>query len=162
MKTTGIIRRLDDLGRLVIPKEIRKQYRLKEGDSIEFLIESERIILQKYDSLSSKENDLLDICDALKEVYHTPIYYIQNEIVGYQSKPSKSILSKCCVYRETSFMNEKIFEADTQSVNGKFIPLVIDGYWQGSFIIIENPYMKSTDMKITEAFIAFLSRKYHI
>ena len=49
MKTTGIIRRLDDLGRLVIPKEIRKQYRLTEGDSIEFFIENERIVLQKYD-----------------------------------------------------------------------------------------------------------------
>ena len=36
MKSTGIVRRLDDLGRLVIPKEMRRQYRLKEGDSIEF------------------------------------------------------------------------------------------------------------------------------
>ncbi len=162
MKTTGIIRRLDDLGRLVIPKEIRKQYRLTEGDSIEFFIENERIVLQKYDSLSPKENDLLDICEAMKEVYHTPIYFIQNEIVGYKQKPAKGILNKCCVYRETSFMNEKIFEIDKQGVNGKFLPLVIEGYWQGSFIIVENSNMKTTDMKIAEAFIHFLSRKYHI
>ena len=54
MKATGIVRRLDDLGRLVIPKEIRKQYHLKEGDSIEFYIENEKIILEKYDVLSSK------------------------------------------------------------------------------------------------------------
>ena len=37
MKATGIVRRLDDLGRLVIPKEIRKQYRMKEGDPLNSL-----------------------------------------------------------------------------------------------------------------------------
>lgn len=77
-------------------------------------------------------------------------------------KPSKSILNKCCVYRETVFQNERIFEIDNIPVNGKFLPLVIDGYWQGSFIIVENATMKTTDMKIAEAFISFLSRKYHI
>ena len=49
MKATGIVRRLDDLGRLVIPKEIRRIYRLKEGDSIEFFVsEHSEIILKNY------------------------------------------------------------------------------------------------------------------
>ena len=52
MKATGIVRRLDDLGRLVIPKEIRKQYRMKEGDSIEFFIDNDRIVIQKFDVMS--------------------------------------------------------------------------------------------------------------
>ena len=38
MKATGIVRRLDDLGRLFIPKEIRKIYKLKDGDSIELFV----------------------------------------------------------------------------------------------------------------------------
>ena len=46
MKSTGIVRRLDDLGRLVIPKEMRRQYRLKEGDSIEFFTDGERIVIE--------------------------------------------------------------------------------------------------------------------
>ena len=61
MKSTGIVRRLDDLGRLVIPKEIRKQYQLKEGDSIEIYIDQDKIVLEKYDTLSAKENDILKI-----------------------------------------------------------------------------------------------------
>ena len=56
MKATGIVRRLDDLGRLVIPKEIRKQYRLKEGDSIEFFIDNDRIVIQKHDIMSNHTN----------------------------------------------------------------------------------------------------------
>lgn len=51
MKTTGIVRRIDDLGRVVIPKEIRKRIGVKEGDPFEIFISKDRssLILQKYD-----------------------------------------------------------------------------------------------------------------
>ena len=47
MKSTGIIRRIDDLGRVVIPKEIRKNLNIKENDSLEIFIDGENIILKK-------------------------------------------------------------------------------------------------------------------
>ena len=43
MKTTGIIRRIDDLGRIVIPKELRKSLRIKNGDSLEIFVDQEDI-----------------------------------------------------------------------------------------------------------------------
>ena len=45
MKTTGMVRRIDELGRIVIPKEMRKQLMMKEGESISFSLEDDRIIL---------------------------------------------------------------------------------------------------------------------
>ena len=48
MKATGIVRRLDQLGRIVIPKELRMTFDLKEADSIEIFVEGEDIILRKY------------------------------------------------------------------------------------------------------------------
>ena len=48
MKTTGIIRRIDDLGRIVIPKELRKTLRIKTGESLEIFVEGDDIILKKY------------------------------------------------------------------------------------------------------------------
>ena len=48
MKSTGVVRRIDDLGRIVIPKEIRRNLRIKEGDNLEVFIEGEDIILKKY------------------------------------------------------------------------------------------------------------------
>ena len=48
MKSTGVIRRIDDLGRIVIPKEIRKNLRIKEGDNLEIFVKDEDIILKKY------------------------------------------------------------------------------------------------------------------
>ena len=48
MKATGVIRRIDDLGRVVIPKEIRKNLRIKNGDNLEIYInEEDNIILKK-------------------------------------------------------------------------------------------------------------------
>ena len=57
MKATGIIRRIDELGRIVIPKEIRKTLRIKDGDNLEIFVEGEeKIVLKKY-SLMKKLDD---------------------------------------------------------------------------------------------------------
>ena len=51
MKPTGIVRRIDDLGRIVIPKEIRRTCNLREGDPMElYLGEDSQIVLKKYDT----------------------------------------------------------------------------------------------------------------
>ncbi len=47
MKATGIVRRIDDLGRIVIPKEIRRSFRIKEGDPQDSLFQSERGLSQQ-------------------------------------------------------------------------------------------------------------------
>ncbi|MBR6557962.1 MAG: AbrB/MazE/SpoVT family DNA-binding domain-containing protein [Clostridia bacterium] len=49
MKSTGMIRKIDELGRIVLPIEIRKNMDIKEKDEIEIFIENDRIILQKHD-----------------------------------------------------------------------------------------------------------------
>lgn len=66
MKATGIVRRIDDLGRVVIPKEIRRTMGVREGDPLEIGVDGERIVLWKYApndttpvSLSKGEVDLL-------------------------------------------------------------------------------------------------------
>lgn len=159
MKATGIVRRLDDLGRLVIPKEIRKQYQLKEGDSIEFYIENDKIILEKYDTLSSKENDIMKICFTLQEIYKTKVYFIHKSALGIEEEVDSKFLERCQVYRITPFKNEKIFVHDLQSVSGVIYPIVIEGYWQGSFVVISSV---SVDFPKVEAFTAFLSVKYQL
>lgn len=48
MKATGIVRKVDDLGRIVIPKELRKTFNIAERDTLEIFTEGEQIILKKY------------------------------------------------------------------------------------------------------------------
>lgn len=48
MKSTGIVRKIDELGRVVIPKELRRTMDIKEGDALEIYTEDNNIILRKY------------------------------------------------------------------------------------------------------------------
>ena len=68
MKATGIIRRIDDLGRVVIPKEIRRAMRIKEGDPLEIFTTSEgEIILKSTEPNKMQEIEVLDYFDSLGE-----------------------------------------------------------------------------------------------
>ena len=49
MKSTGIVRQIDELGRIVVPKEIRKKMYIESGDPLEIFVEGDRIILKKHD-----------------------------------------------------------------------------------------------------------------
>lgn len=48
MKTTGIVRRIDQLGRIVLPMELRKTLDFKEGTPVEICVENDKVILKKY------------------------------------------------------------------------------------------------------------------
>ena len=52
MKSTGVLRRIDDLGRIVIPKEIRKNLKIRDGESLEIFINGDAIVLKKYSFMS--------------------------------------------------------------------------------------------------------------
>ena len=57
MKATGIVRRIDDLGRVVIPKEIRRTLRIREGDPLEIFTDREgEVILKKYSPIGELAN----------------------------------------------------------------------------------------------------------
>nr|DAI51020.1 MAG TPA: stage V sporulation protein T [Caudoviricetes sp.] len=56
MRATGIIRRIDDLGRVIIPKEIRRTLRIREGDPLEIFLENNAIVFQKYQPLAMNDD----------------------------------------------------------------------------------------------------------
>ena len=62
MKTTGIIRRVDDLGRINIPKSIRKELSIKESDPMELFVDGDDVILRKY-TFDNCENETYN-CDT--------------------------------------------------------------------------------------------------
>lgn len=69
MKNTGVVRRIDDLGRIVIPKEIRKSLRIKDGESLEIFLNSDNIILKKYSPMQK----ISDFYNAYVEALHSEL-----------------------------------------------------------------------------------------
>ena len=68
MKATGIVRRIDDLGRVVIPKEIRRTMRIREGDPLEIFTDKDgELIFKKYSPIGELSDFAAQICDSLRK-----------------------------------------------------------------------------------------------
>ena len=68
MKATGIVRRVDDLGRIVIPKEIRRTLRIREGDPLEIYTEKDGgVIFKKYSPMGDLQEFASQMCDSMGE-----------------------------------------------------------------------------------------------
>ena len=67
MEATGIVRRIDDLGRVVIPREIRRSLKIREGDSLEILIEKDCVGFKKYSTLGSFSEDILRVAQDMAQ-----------------------------------------------------------------------------------------------
>ena len=68
MQDTGIVRRVDELGRVVIPKELRRTLRIREGDPLEIYTNKEELILKKYSPVTSLEEIAKGVCSQLGEI----------------------------------------------------------------------------------------------
>ena len=68
MKATGIIRRIDELGRVVIPKEIRRTIRIREGDPLEIFVEGGAVIFKKYQTMGNLETQCNALCDTFQKM----------------------------------------------------------------------------------------------
>ena len=68
MKATGVVRRIDDLGRVVIPKEIRRTMRIREGDSLDesFVNQSGEVVLKKYSPIADISAFAQQYADAMQ------------------------------------------------------------------------------------------------
>ena len=94
MKATGIVRRIDDLGRIVIPKEIRRNLGLREGEAMEIFLENNRICLEKY---STSDEDLAIKCQKYisgRGAYIKAINFINGTTVVLFTNGSSATVKK--------------------------------------------------------------------
>ena len=96
MKATGIVRRIDDLGRVVIPKEIRRTLRIREGDPLEIFVDREgEVILKKYSPIGELGEFAQEYADALYETTgHVAIITDRDAVVAVAGAPKKQWMDK--------------------------------------------------------------------
>ena len=70
MKATGILRRIDDLGRVVIPKEIRRSMRIREGDALEIFVDNGFLCLRKYEAEKEFSEEIKSLEDDILNQYY--------------------------------------------------------------------------------------------
>lgn len=174
MKTTGIIRRIDDLGRIVIPKELRRSLRIKNGDTLEVFVDNESIILKKYSPMESIEEAAAKYVDSFNQVIkHNVIVCDKDKVIAVSGSLKKDYLGKNIseftersIERRDSFVErqKKIFSF----VDGKedlgyysFSSIVSNGDTLGAVIIVsvETPISESEE-KMATILSKLLSNKF--
>lgn len=88
MKSTGVIRRIDELGRIVLPKEIRRNLGIREGENLEIFVEEDRMILKKFSKIKDYEDIIKNIGEIVANVYDNKIIVTDREKVIYSNLES--------------------------------------------------------------------------
>ena len=174
MKTTGIIRRIDDLGRLVIPKELRRSLRIKNGESLEIFVDGEDIILKKYSPMESIDDAAIKYVDSFNKVIkHSVIVTDKDKVIAASGSLKKKYLGKSIneftdrsIERRDNFVERQ--KSTFSFVEGvedfgyySFSSIVCNGDTIGSVIIIsvESPILEHEE-KMAVILSKLLSDKF--
>ena len=123
MKATGIVRRIDDLGRVVIPKEIRRTLRIREGDPLEIFTDREGgVILKKYSPIGELTDFSKEYAESLQQaIGHIVLISDKDTFVSASGAPKKDYLERKISTELESIMDGR--KATLIVENGKTIPL---------------------------------------
>ena len=151
MKSTGITRRIDDLGRIVIPKEIRKNLKIKENEVLEIFINNDEIILKKFSPFNDSEKVLSDYIKVINDMTGNDVIITDRDKVILSSKRLEERLlnKKLSEYVNDLIENRSIFLSndmkgieviDNEKIkqNYCFIPFIIDSDVIGSIIMFSS------------------------
>lgn len=174
MKATGIVRRIDDLGRVVIPKEIRRTMRIREGEPLEIYVDREgEVILKKYSPINELGEFAKEYADSLYEALgHVVCIADRDEIIavsgGFKKdllkKPIGNILEENINNRQTKVLDtEHSLTTDDrlQFKNSVISPIIANGDAIGAVIITSSDEARMGDLekKLAETAASFLAKQ---
>ncbi len=157
MKSTGIIRRIDDLGRIVIPKEIRKNLKIKENESLEIFIDGENIILKKYSKMSNMEKTFNEYIKVLNDITGNSIIITNRENVIATTQKENNIIGKDISQNLDIILSNrvKVLSNDNKRIeitedynidsNYYIIPMIANSDVIGLLIMLSNSKISDTD-----------------
>ncbi len=181
LKATGIVRRIDDLGRVVIPKEIRRTLRIREGDPLEIFVDRDgEVILKKYSPIGELGDFAKEYADSLYEATdHIACISDRDTIIAVAGASKKEFLDKPISQTVERAMEERqsILNNDPgkqksgddygDDEDAKFsaqviVPIIAEGDPIGAVILLSkdpNKKMGELELKLAETAAGFLAKQ---
>jgi AbrB family transcriptional regulator (stage V sporulation protein T) len=184
LKATGIVRRIDDLGRVVIPKEIRRTLRIREGAPLEIFVDREGgVILKKYSPIEELGEFAKEYADSLYEaIGHIACIADRDNIIAvagtakkeFLNKPVGAVVEKVMEERkpmlisnagEHPFCESCLTEEEKESykfTSEAIAPIITEGDPIGAVIICSkdpNVKMGELELKLAETAAGFLAKQ---
>ena len=184
MKATGVVRRIDDLGRVVIPKEIRKTLRIKEGDPLEIFTDKEgEIILKKYSPIGELSEFATEYAETLaKTTGHMACITDKDTVIAVSGGSKKEYLEQGISPELEQIMDEKENytsqennnvsipitknENNAKKNNAQVVyPIIADGDVIGTVILLSkdaNVKMSEVEQKVVQSAASFLGTQMEL
>ena len=162
MKATGIVRRIDDLGRVVIPKEIRRTLRIREGDPLEIYTERDgEVIFKKYSPMGDLAELSGQICESIgKNTGHIAAVCDRDTVIALCGAPKRDLMDKRCSQELEQLMEQRknyryatgenrvrVNENVDRYHLGVAAPILSEGDLMGCVMIL----LEDSDQPLTEA-----------
>lgn len=160
MKATGIVRRIDDLGRVVVPKEIRRVLRIREGDPLEIYTgNSGEVILKKYSPINELSQFAGEYVETINKVLGGTIIVSDTDTVIAASGSDKKSYTDKHIDAEL----DNIIQSKNRYLNDSkiVVPIVSQGDPIGSITILpkEGKTLGEAELKVAEVGASFLARQ---
>ena len=124
MKATGIVRRIDELGRVVIPKEIRSTLRLKSGDPLEIFTDRDELMLKKYSPIASLERFSEGTAKSLNDLSgYLAIVCDTDEVLHAFGSGKREVAGKAISERLDKIMQERKSYIANLAEGGDIVPI---------------------------------------
>ncbi len=177
MKATGIVRRVDDLGRIVIPKEIRRTLRIREGDPLEIYTEKDGgVIFRKYSPMGDLQDFAAQMCEAIgHSTGKIAAVSDRDAIIALSGAPKRELMDKPNSEELGDLMeqrkyyryeagNEKVTPADGVEKYhlGVAAPILSQGDLMGCVMLLlgdGDAPMAESDQKIVQTAASFLGKQ---
>ncbi|ACS98723.1 stage V sporulation protein T [Paenibacillus sp. JDR-2] len=176
MKATGIVRRIDDLGRVVIPKEIRRTLRIREGDPLEIFVDRDgEVILKKYSPIGELGDFAKEYAESLFEsTNHVTLITDRDTVIAVAGASKKELLEKqigsilegCMDNRKTTEGASGTYEIvkDLHDTYSAYVaaPIVAGGDPIGTVVLLSKDdavKMSQMETKMVETAAGFLAKQ---
>ncbi len=172
MKTTGVVRKIDDLGRIVIPKEIRRTLKIRDGESLEIFVDKEMVTLKKYSTMEDLQEIAKKLTDAISNITTKNIYVSDRDcFIAGNGEMKKRFLGQAI----SPYLEEIIKDCEKQlskeikkiefisGVEGEYAYAICPILSQGSaiglvLIVSKDKDITEEDMMITNIVAQFLAK----
>ena len=160
MKATGIVRRVDDLGRIVIPKEIRRTLKIREGDPIEIYTEKDGgVIFRKYSPMGDLQEFAASVCESIAaNTGCIAAVSDRDSIIALHGAPKRELMDKPNS-QETLL---RVSESSDKYHLGVAAPILSQGDLMGAVLLLmgeNNDPMQESDQKLAQTVAGFLGKQ---
>lgn len=160
---SGIVRRVDGLGRVVIPKEIRKVLKIKENEQVEINVVDDTITLNKYTDIHENDKSIINLINSLKDIFNKDIIITSLSKIVLATKDYKDYLDlELSPYLVNIIENRKDIDEllpvslslsnlkESIKVAFSIRTLIINGDTIGLVILLTNYSLENSDLKVLD------------